>query len=72
MGVGGIDEMSRASARRTFGVVVRVRRLDETQHMLLGTLKRLNIENTIDRTWALLVCSWGRGKRQHGREAVML
>lgn len=33
MGVGGIEEMSRGSARRGCGVVVRVRRLDDTQHL---------------------------------------
>ena len=72
MGVGGMDEMSRASAWRRFGVVVRVRRLAEAQYMLPSIARRASRASTIDETRALFVGLRRRGETQHGQRAAML
>ena len=73
MGVGGIEEMSRGSAWRRFGVVVRARRLDDSQHMVRNIVKRPSIFSTIDETWALSVgLRRRRVEKQQRRGAVML
>ena len=63
MGVGGTEEMSRWSAWRRFGVLVRARRLDNSQHVVRSIVKCPSIFSTIDETWALFVGLRRRGEK---------
>ena len=65
-----MEEMSRWSAWRAFGVVVRVRRLDDTQRMLPSVGRRPDIRHTIDETWVLSEGLRRKGEIEDGRGAA--
>ena len=66
-----MDEMSRWSAWRAFSVVVRVRRLDDAQRMLINVGRCSDRKDTIDGTWVLFVGLRRKGEIEDGRGAAV-